>query len=145
ELKAATRKAVIVDESYLNIEDIVEANANPVALRWNMVTPATAEIVDDHTIRLSQQGQAMILKFEGNVPFELAIRPSENPKDYINEFTGNKYGDYNLPNKGTVMVGFDANILAGATARFEVTFVEDKVETLLPKNTFVLDAPNPSM
>ncbi|NGM61047.1 DUF4962 domain-containing protein [Sphingobacterium sp. SGG-5] len=145
ELKAATRKAVIVDESYLNIEDIVEANANPVALRWNMVTPATAEIVDDHTIRLSQQGQAMILKFEGNVPFELAIRPSENPKDYINEFTGNKYGDYNLPNKGTVMVGFDANIPAGATARFEVTFVEDKVETLLPKNTFVLDAPNPSM
>ncbi len=145
ELKAATRKAVIVDESYLKIEDVIEANANPVALRWNMVTPAAAEIVDDHTIRLSQQGQAMILKFEGNVPFELAVRPSENPKDYINEFTGNKYGDYNMANKGTVMVGFDANIPAGTAARFEVTFVEDKVETLLPKNTFVLDAPNPSM
>ncbi len=132
ELKTATRKAVIVDDSYLKIEDVVETHAKPVNLRWNMVTPATAEIIDKNTIRLSQQGRNMLLKFASEIPFELAIRPSENP------------GGYNAPNKGTVMVGFDADIPGSKTAKFTVTFIEEMIETLLPVNTFILDAPNPS-
>lgn len=124
ELKSATRKAVIVDEAYLKIEDIVETNAKPVDLRWNMVTPAKAEIVDDSTIRLSQKGKRMFLKFETDIPFKLVIRPSENPAAYKCEFGDYHYGDYNLPNKGTVMLGFDAQIPAGSTGKFTVHFTE---------------------
>src|SRR5690606_22615522 len=42
ELKSATRKATIVKDSYLRIEDVVETNDKQVDLRWNMVTPAMA-------------------------------------------------------------------------------------------------------
>lgn len=132
ELKAATRKAVIVDDSYLQIEDIVETNTEPVDLRWNMATPAKAEIVDKNTIKLSQQGKNMLLKFDSDIPFKLAIRPSENP------------GGYNAPNEGTVMVGFDANIPGSKTAKFTVILIEDAADILLPDNTIILDAPNPS-
>ncbi len=132
EVKTATRKAVIVEDSYLKIEDVVETNAKSVDLRWNMVTPASAEIVDKSTIKLSQQGKNMLLKFTSDIPFKLAIRPSENP------------GGYNAANKGTVMVGFDANIPGSKTAKFTVTLTEEAADILLPDNIFILDAPNPS-
>lgn len=144
EVKTATRKAAIVDGSYLKIEDFIETNTKAIDLRWNMVTPASAEIVDKNTIKLSQQGKTMFLKFSANVPLKLAIRPSENPKEYKCEFGNYKYGDYNQANTGTVMVGFDARIPANKAARFTVSFIEGKSEVLLKKNTFILDAPNPS-
>lgn len=124
ELKKATRKAVIVDESFLRIEDVVETNADPVDLRWNMVTPASAKIINENTIRLSQQGKDMIITFDSDLPFKLAIRPSENPKEYKCEFGDYNYGDYNQQNKGTVMVGFDATVPADTKVKYTVKFIE---------------------
>ncbi|WP_245546757.1 heparinase II/III domain-containing protein [Pseudopedobacter saltans] len=144
ELKAGTRKATIVDNSYLKIEDVIETNTKEVDLRWNMVTPAFAEIVDKNTIKLSQQGKTMFLKFTADIPFKLVIRPSENPADYKCEFGNYKYGEYNQPNKGTVMVGFDSKIPANKKVKYIVTFLEGKSESILKKNTFILDAPNPN-
>ncbi len=126
ELKNATRKAVIVDNAYLRVEDVVEVNNKPVDVRWNMVTPAKAEIVDNNTIKLSQKGKTVLLKFEANIPFKLAIRPSENPSQYKIEFGNYRYGDYNQSNKGTVMLGFDTKIPANGTGGYRVTFVEEE-------------------
>ena len=86
----------------------------------------------------------MLLKFGADFPFKVVIRPSENPKDYKCEFGNYKYGDYNQPNKGTVMVGFDSKIPANKAGKFTVSFIEGKQESLLKKNTIILDAPNPS-
>ncbi|MBD1433347.1 heparinase II/III family protein [Sphingobacterium sp. DN00404] len=124
ELKRATRKAVIVDESFLKIEDSIETNTDPVDLRWNMVTPASAEIMSKNTIRLSQQGKDMILTVDSEVPFKLTIRPSENPREYKSEFGNYKYGDYNQHNKGTVMVGFDSTVPTNTTVKYTVTLIE---------------------
>lgn len=41
-----------------------------------MVTPAFAEIVDKNTIKLSQQGKILLVKFSADIPFKLVIRPS---------------------------------------------------------------------
>lgn len=144
ELKTATRKATIVDESYLKIEDFIETNAEPADLRWNMVTPASAEIVDKNTIRLSQKGKTMFLKVNSDIPVKPAIRPSEKPAEYKCEFGDYKYGDYNQKNKGTVMVGFDVKIPANTAARFTVSLVEGKSDLALKENTIVLDATDPN-
>jgi hypothetical protein len=144
ELKLATRKAVIVEESYLKIEDIVETNANPVDLRWNMVTAATTKIVDKNTIKLSQKGKVMLLKFNSNIPFTLVLRPSEDPSKIKAEFKEGNYGDYNQLNKGTSMLGFDCQIPANTKANFTVTFTEQKQELKLKPNTIVLDATDPN-
>ncbi|MBC9798025.1 heparinase II/III domain-containing protein [Sinomicrobium weinanense] len=124
ELKMASRKATIVDDSYLKIEDRIEVNAEPVDLRWNMVTPASAEIMDKNTIRLSQKGKVILLKVSSDIPVKLAIRPSENPAEYLCEFGNYKYGAYNLQNKGTVMVGFDVKVPENTVARFTVSLTE---------------------
>ncbi len=124
ELKKATRKAVVVNDEYLKIEDLIQTNDEAVEVRWNMVTPASAQLVDDKTIRLSQQGKAMILTFDSEVPFKLAIRPSENPKEYKCEFGNYKYGDYNQQNKRTVMVGFDTTVPANTRVKYTVKLIE---------------------
>lgn len=124
ELKKAVRKAVIVEDQYLKIEDFIQTNDDAVDVRWNMVTPASAQLVDERTILLSQNGKNMMLTVDANVPFKLAIRPSENPKEYISEFGNYKYGDYNQKNKGTVMVGFDAIVPANTEAKYTVKLIE---------------------
>jgi len=124
ELRSATRKAVIVDESYLKIEDRIEAGSKAVDLRWNMVTPAAATIIDESTIRLSQQGKTLFIRFSAAVPFKVVIRPSENPADYKCAFGNYNYGAYNQQNKGTVMVGFDAKVPPGKAVTFTATMAE---------------------
>ena len=89
-----------------------------------MVTKSTAKIIDKKTIKLNQKGKNLFLKFDANIPFQLTIRPSENPKELINEFNNKKYGDYNIKNTGTVMVGFDTKIPPETKANFKVTFKE---------------------
>nr|WP_262919517.1 heparinase II/III-family protein [Niabella hibiscisoli] len=68
ELRSATRKAVIINEDYLQVEDIIEAGSDNTDMRWNMVTPATATIVNAHTIRLMQKGKTMQVSFKSNTP-----------------------------------------------------------------------------
>jgi hypothetical protein len=144
EVKQATRKAVIVNDTYLKIEDLVESNSTPVDLRWNMVTHATAKIVDKNTIMLSQRGKIMLLKFTADCPFKLVIRPSEDPSKIKAEFKEGNYGDYNQINKGTSMIGFDSQIPANTKANFKVTFTEQKQELKLKPNIIVLDATDPN-
>ncbi len=144
EVKSATRKAVIVDNSYLKIEDFIETNGKPVDLRWNMVTRATTNIVDKNTIKLSQKGKIVLLKFTADVPFKLVLRPSEDPSKIKAEFKDENYGDYNQINKGTSMIGFDSKIPENSKTNFKVTFTEQKQELKLGNNVIVLDSPDPS-
>ncbi len=144
ELKYATRKAVIVDDEYLKIEDVIEANDKEVDLRWNMVSPSRAEIIDKNTIKLSQKGKSLLLKVESDTDFKLVIRKSDNPMKEVCPSTGKKYEAYNHLNNGTIMVGFDAKVPAEEKATFVVTMIEDREEIKLKKNILVLDAPDPS-
>jgi hypothetical protein len=144
ELKSATRKATIIKNKELKIIDKLETNEKSVDLRWNMVTPAKAEIIDGNTIKLSQKAKVVFVKFESETPFELAIRESENPIKAKKLFTEGNYEDFNRKNPGTVMIGFDANLPANTKAKFTVTLVEGESDLILKTNTIVLDAPNPS-
>lgn len=144
EVKSATRKAVIIDNSYLKIEDFIETNANPIDLRWNMVTRATTKIIDKNTIKLSQKGKIMLVKFTADVAFKLVLRPSEDPSKIKAEFKDENYGDYNQINKGTSMIGFDSKIPENSKANFKITFTEQKQELELQNNVIVLDSTDPS-
>lgn len=123
ELKLATRKATIINNNSLKIEDVLQTNGNSINLRWNMVTPAKVKILDENTIQLSQKGKIMYLKFKANVIFKLVVRPSYNPSAYKCEFGDYNYASYNQQNKGTVMLGFDAQLPANTNALFSIDFV----------------------
>lgn len=121
DLKAATRKGVLVNNDYLKIEDTFTSKDKPVNVRWNMVTPSVAEIINDKTIKLKQKGKEVFLKFETDLPIKLVIRPSEKPSNYKCEFGDYNYDDYNQENKGTVMVGFDTIVPSNKSVKFTAT------------------------
>ncbi len=104
---------------------MLETGAEPVDLRWNVVTPATAKIIDKQTITLSQQGKSLLVKFKSDIPFDLVIRPSEDPAKYKNEFGGYNYAEYNQKNTGTIMIGFDAKISASKKTIFKIVFEDN--------------------
>ncbi|WP_161554570.1 heparinase II/III domain-containing protein [Sinomicrobium soli] len=123
ELRKATRELRLVDQETLQVEDIVKTADNGVRIRWNMVTPARVRLTERGMI-LTQEGKEMMLVFESNIPLDLKVRPSEQPSETICPFTGRPYGDYNQPNPGTTMLGFDAFIPSGTRARFVVSMSE---------------------
>ena len=112
DLKRAVRKAVIVDERRLLIEDRIVGGAEAARVRFSMVTPAEVTIVDDSTVRLTQKGQSMTMRFRGTQP--LSIRTwSTKPER-----------DFEPSNEGTVIVGFETTVPAGSEDTFEVTLEE---------------------
>lgn len=129
ELKNATRRVTIVEDAYLKVEDVIEANEEAVEVRWNMVTPSSAEIIGKKTIKLSQKGKTMLLEVSSSTPFKLSIRPSENPSSVKCDFTNCNYEEYNHDNPSTVMVGFDAKVAAGKKASFIVTLKQGKSDS----------------
>ncbi len=112
DLKQAFRKIVISDEKRLVVEDRIVGGAEAARVRFSMVTPAEVTIVDGSTVRLTQKGQSMTMRFRGTQP--ISIRTwSTKPKR-----------DFEPSNEGTVIVGFETTVPAGSEERFEVILEE---------------------
>ncbi|MFV0554265.1 MAG: heparinase II/III family protein [Mangrovibacterium sp.] len=125
ELERAIRTVSLSPDDCLTIEDELKANDLPVNLRWNMLTPASVELINDCTFKLTQQGEILYLLIESNQSFISVIRPAVEPSQYNFEFKEGNYAAYNASNPGVVMLGFDATIDAGMLAKFSVKFLEE--------------------
>jgi hypothetical protein len=128
DLQSASRKAVIKEDSYLEVEDKVVAANKAAKVRWTMVTPADAWIVDANTIKLKQQGRLKIL----TVVSDKAVAA----KTWESQYPGT---DYDATNPGTIMVGFESSVPAGGEATFTVTLKDGDLEAEPPliKNDFL--------
>ena len=122
DVDAPVRTAEFVDNGSdleLVMKDEIKSRANKTPLvRWAMATPAQAEIVSEHCIKLSQNGKTLYLTVQeqNNNPFTLKTWPAS---------TDNKYDE---ANPGVTMVGFEAQMSAKDTRVFTTTFAKE------PKN-----------
>lgn len=82
-------------------------------IRWNMVTPAKAKIIDEHTISLTQGGKEVILR-----------TTTPQAKAYI--MSNNTGTEYDVKNKGSVRVGFDIKLQANEKCKIKVELVPQK-------------------
>jgi len=110
DVKSAVRKVVLKDDVYLEVEDVIITNDSSATVRWTMVTPSKAKIVNKNRIELTQEGKKKILEVNSVNTFELKTWNSENPGTA-----------YDLKNPGTVLVGFESHIPANQKALFTVT------------------------
>ena len=79
-------------------------------LRWAMLTPAEVEITGERTAVLRQEGQEMYLEAEGDdIRLETWSTAPEN--------------DFDAPNPGTVMVGFQTWLAAEGKRSFSVRLI----------------------
>jgi hypothetical protein len=114
DLDTALRTAAIVDDSFLEVKDELEAPADkPAHVRWTMVTEAKPQITSDGII-LKKKGITMLLKAEGA---DVTYRTwSSDPQDYDSPI---KHLD--KPNPGTYICGYEIDIPAGQKYNIVVT------------------------
>ncbi len=101
----------VVDQQYVQIEDFVQSNEKEANIRWNMLTRAKPEIIDEHTILLSEQGEKMMIQFSGNIKAKATITSTRSPNDY------------DAPNDGTVFVGFELTVPANSKSNWQVKLI----------------------
>jgi len=111
---SAQRGVAVLDQKYVVVRDEITAPAHDATLRWSLLTPATVKILDGKTIELSQHGKIMYLHFSAEVPFTLKTWSTVPTHDY------------DAPNPGTQLVGFEALIPANTPQSFTACFSNSK-------------------
>lgn len=127
QLAEAVRGVGIMDEQYVIVQDEVRALATPAKIRWTMLTSALVSL-NDQEARLVKDGKILYLRVEG--PEGLQMRTwSTDPGT-----------DYDAPNPGTTLVGFEYELPAHASATTRVYLVpEDASEAVTPFDKVLSD------
>ena len=108
------RGIALRDSEYVVVRDEVKAPGKDITLRWTLLTPAQVFVQDGKTVVLSQKGKTMYLTFDATTPVK------------IKTWSTVPAHDYDAPNPGTALVGFEAMLPANSTHSFNATFSADK-------------------
>lgn len=119
QLKEAKRGIAIIANQYTVVRDEITAPEKEIVLRWTLLTAAYVRIKDKKTVELTQHGKTMFLIFDASAPFEIKTWSTEPGTDY------------DAPNPGTHLVGFEASIPSGTSQYFNAFFTEND-EVLRP-------------
>ena len=104
------RGVAIVDDCYAAVRDEIRTQDKDVRIRWAALTPASVEILDDMTALLTIGGDSLYVKVEGKgVKLETY---STDPPHY-----------YDMPNPGTVMLGFSMTLERNTSHDFNVYMI----------------------
>jgi hypothetical protein len=121
--KGAVAKAVrgvgIVDQKYVVVRDEIETLPEETTLRWTMLTPADVKITGANTAELTKDGKKLTLQVQE--PATVTMKTwSTNPPH-----------DYDAPNPGTTLVGFEVKLPSNAKSAISVALIPQGAE----KNT----------
>ena len=104
------RGVAIVDDCYAAVRDEIRTQDKDVRIRWAALTPASVEILDEMTALLTIRGDSLYVKVEGKgVKLETY---STDPPHY-----------YDMPNPGTVMLGFSMTLERNTSHDFNVYMI----------------------
>jgi len=112
-LNKALRGIAIVDNQYVMIRDEVESPSAETTVRWNLLTSASVNITGINTAELIKNGKKLILKVQS--PASITMKTWST--DPVN--------DYDAPNPGTIMVGFETVIPANSEAVLSVLLLPE--------------------
>jgi len=102
------RGIAIVNKQYLLVRDEVQMRDTDMVLRWSMVTKAKVTISNDHQAVLIQNGKHLQIKITG--PSDLRIKT----------WSASPVNDYDAPNPGVTIVGYEVKIPAHASSAVSV-------------------------
>jgi len=115
QLSAAKRGIAIVDNKYVIVRDEIKPLAGNTTVRWTMLTSAEANIKSASEIELTKNNKKLIIKV--NLPGSVTMKTWSTDPPH----------DYDAPNPGTVLVGFETAIPADKTTAIEVFLIPGNV------------------
>jgi hypothetical protein len=117
ELASVKRGIAIVDKKYVMLRDEVETLPDKSAVvRWNMLTDAEVKSMEKNKIELHKNGKKLRLLIKSKQKVEMKIGDTKSPNDY------------DAPNPGTTLIGFESLIPAGEKVDFTVFLLPEKTK-----------------
>ena len=113
DLTSATRGIAIVDDRYVIVRDELETNENESVIRWNLLTSADVTITGNNTAELVKEGKKLVMKV------------TEPAKVKLKTWSTVPQHDYDAPNPGTIMAGFEISVPAGSKAVLNVLLLPE--------------------
>jgi Heparinase II/III-like protein len=112
-IAAASRGVAIVNQQYVVVKDEIKASNKPTTVRWLMVTPAEVAIEPNGMATLTQKGKKLQMQVVS--PTNVTIKTWPTTPTH----------DYDAPNPGSVLVGFETTIAANTNCNLEVLLVPE--------------------
>ncbi|WP_310393769.1 heparinase II/III family protein [Hymenobacter sp.] len=113
-LAQANRGVAIVDGRYVVVRDELRAANKATTVRWAMLTPASVKLVGKNRAELTKDGKKLILQVREPATITLQTWATDPPQDY------------DAPNPGTTLVGFDLTLPPGAKRTLSVLLLPEK-------------------
>ena len=113
QLQAAKRGVGIVQEQYVIIRDEVITLDEPATIRWTMLTTANVTL-NEGGATLTKDGKKLLLQVKGPDNLQMKIWSTEPTTDY------------DAPNPGTKLIGFECELPANRTEAFQVLLIPEQ-------------------
>ncbi|MFN3378029.1 MAG: heparinase II/III family protein [Runella zeae] len=121
---SAKRGVGIVDNKYVVVKDEILSNAKSTTVRWAMVTPAQVTPSGNGSAMLTQNGKSLQLK---------VLEPANV---VVKTWSTQPSHDYDAPNPGTTLVGFEVTLPANSSQIINVLLIPEGIsvnkETKIP-------------
>jgi len=111
QLAACVRGVAIVNKQYVAVRDELKTSGQETTVRWTLLTTAEAIITGTNAIELGKDGK------------KLKIEVAEPAKVTMKTWTTTPPNDFDAPNPGTVLVGFEVKIPANTSATLLVKLI----------------------
>lgn len=118
-LKKSIRGVALINKKTVLIRDEITVGNADVTLRWSMVTPATVNIIDKHTIELNYKNKKCYLFVDAQSEVK------------IKTWSTDPLTDYDAKNPGTSIAGFEVRLKAGSKQAISVFLA---AQSPLPKS-----------
>ncbi len=118
DLQKAQRGIAIIDKTYVTIRDEISAGDKEVIVRWAMLTPAKIENLKGNEAILINKGKQLKFYVEGLEGVKLQTWSTDPPQNY------------DAPNPGTTLLGFELKLPANSIKSFNVVFVTADGKTI---------------
>ncbi|MBT1703773.1 heparinase II/III domain-containing protein [Chryseosolibacter indicus] len=114
QLASVKRGVGIVKGEYVVIHDELKATDKPATIKWVMMTSANVEITGKNTATLTKEGKKLFLRVDS---------PANTT---ISTWSTQPTTNYDAPNPGTILVGFEVNLKGSEENQFTVLLIPEK-------------------
>ncbi|WP_332369680.1 heparinase II/III domain-containing protein [Spirosoma telluris] len=112
-LAKLNRGIAIIDKAQVIVRDEFETLSTETTVRWTMLTSATVSLPGGNKAELTRDGKKLILQVDEPARIELKTWPTNPPHDY------------DAPNPGTTLVGFEVTLPANAKTALTVRLIPE--------------------
>ena len=129
QLAECVRGVALVDKKYVIVRDELKTIDKETTIRWTMLTSAKAKITGKNTIELTKDGK------------KLKIVVAEPAKVKMKTWTTVSENDYDEPNPGTILVGFEVVAPANTNQVLSVKLIPQSAKSTMSKITALKEWP----